>query len=723
MMQYICWVLCLNSITVTIGIAIILLFWKRAESTFTVRAWKSICIFMLIRLLVIVPGFGEISLSPDKQAQEITEDRLPNTETVSSEQIIANADADTKQESPVIVSENTNVVKQAPVPLEENSRKINSETVFAFVLVLYLLVALLRIVYAFISYVVLCRRLGRPDKMINDIRVIELLYDILGEYGIAKKVDVYYSEEISSPFISGYDDPFIILPKADYTLEQYEFIFRHECMHLKKRDMLPKMLLYIAQSFHWLNPFVHIFCRMVNDYLEECCDYYVVEGKDIQYRKAYCYSVLDVLEKSMNKNTGNLVGAVSLNGGKTTMKKRMNRVLSVSVKKNKWLLLIGLYCMTVISALLVGYQQVPDEVKERMESYGKGGQTEVSYCTIEELRNASIEELGHVPHNLKLPDKVDFSGIESIGTPVLKRLEDYDENKEKIAELFEVKEPEWSFVDGYSYGTSNCYVYSGEDAYLRIDENGEISYYDEEECDYDERLRTVERIHLNREECPQMICKLKSGQIPLSEMLEKTQEWVDGCEILQDEFDYELRTVCVKKKPDRTHLVAALFQRMYKGVGLNYLADQDDGYDITACSQVDLNFAEPDKPYYFCNYTPVYIVEENPIDEVIDFQSAVHLVEEKFSRFGRVKVCEIRVEYMICAEQSENENDNIYREVYRAGAVFHTKPVYSFLIKVGKIDDDMERFGISEKEEYVYVNVDMTDGTVITNSVIRNFHH
>ncbi len=388
------------------------------------------------------------------------------------------------------------------------------------------------------------------------------------------------------------------------------------------------------------------------------------------------------------------------------------------------LVLFVIFCVLFL-VLPAGCQQVPDEVKNRMENYGEGGQiekTEVSYCTIEELRNAGIEELDHVPGNLKLPKKVDFSGVESIGTPVLKRLEDYDENKEKIAELFGVENPEWNYVDGHDYNTSNWYEYKGKDAYLAVDENGEITYINKQVYDEDERLRTVERIHLNREECPQMTCNLKSGQIPLSEMLEKTQEWVDGCEILQDDFDYEIRTVCVKKKPDRTHNVVLLVQRMYKGVGLNYLAEDDYGDDSAMIpyegSRVVLDFAEPDKPYFLYNYTPVYVVEEEPVDEVIDFQSAVNLVEEKLSGFGRVKVCEIRIEYMIYAEKSENENDNKDRE----GAVLHAKPVYSFLIEFGKVDDAAERSDIFEWDEYVYVNVDMTDGSVITNFEERDFH-
>ncbi len=235
-------------------------------------------------------------------------------------------------------------------------------------------------------------------------------------------------------------------------------------------------------------------------------------------------------------------------------------------------------------------------------------------------------------------------------------------------------------------------------------------------------MHTVERIHLNREECPDMTCNLSSGQIPLPEMLEKTQEWVDGCEILQDEFDYKFQVVCVKKRADRTHNVALSVQRMYKGVGLNYFARYDELDDSDTKfyegSWVVLNFAEPDKPYFLFNHAPVHVVEEEPVDEVIDFQSAVNLVEEELSGFSKIEVCEIRVEYMIVPPKSENEDNNTAKE----GAVLHTKPVYSFLIEFGEVDDAAEMLNVFERDEYVYVNVDMTDGSVITNFERRNFH-
>ena len=59
------------------------------------------------------------------------------------------------------------------------------------------------------------------------------------------------------------------------------------------------------------------------------------------------------------------------------------------------LILFVIFCVLFL-VLPTGCQQVPDEVKNRMKNYGEGGQiekTEVSYCTVEELRNAGVTRM------------------------------------------------------------------------------------------------------------------------------------------------------------------------------------------------------------------------------------------------------------------------------------------------------------------------------------------
>lgn len=377
-----------------------------------------------------------------------------------------------------------------------------------------------------------------------------------------------------------------------------------------------------------------------------------------------------------------------------------------------------------ILCLLAGCQQTPDEVLERMENYGHGKQIEKSeedYCTIEELRNARIEDIDHVPDNLELPQQVDFSGIESISNLTLKRYENYGMHKDDIAALLDVKNPNWIMEEG----DSKWYEY--EDAerkiYLAVDENGEVVYIGNdlyEDTEEEENPPTIERIYLNREECPTITCKMKDEEILLPDLINYMDKWIDNCEYFQDEFEYEVKTVFVKEKEDKTNRVSMVLQKMYKGVGLNYIAFGNGGWDMKSLAytgtELDITIDELGKPSFLSDETKVYIEKEEPIEEVLTFNSAVNLVEETLSGFSKIEVCEIRVEYMIRAEMWENEENN----TSIPGAVFHTTPVYSFLIEFPEEYDDT--LGILECNEYAYVNVDMTDGTIITNFKDRSFH-
>lgn len=372
--------------------------------------------------------------------------------------------------------------------------------------------------------------------------------------------------------------------------------------------------------------------------------------------------------------------------------------------------------------LLAGCQQAPDEVLERMENYGKESPIEEvqqeGYCTVEELREAAIDDIDHEPDNLELPSQVDFSGIESIGLLTVKRYEDYEENKENVAEFFGVDIPEWEMV-----GEENqWYQYSDADIYLAVDDNGEISYICGESYDNlsnEQWLTIVSQVHLGREDCPELTCRLEDGDIRLSDVLKNMQEWVDENELLQDEFDYELRTAYVGEKPDGGNMVDMTFQCMYKGVGLSYIAFGNGGMDMKSLPYigpaVTIAVDDMSSTSFYVDQDRVYVAEETPLERVVDFKSAVELVEQKLAGFSRLKVCEIRAEYFIRAEVGENPDNN----QSMAGAVLHARPYYCFFIEV---DVDDTTLGSREGNRYVYVCVDMEDGSVMTNFEEMNFH-
>lgn len=71
------------------------------------------------------------------------------------------------------------------------------------------------------------------------------------------------------------------------------------------------------------------------------------------------------------------------------MKKRMNRILNVPVKKNKWRLLIGLYFMIGVSVFLVGCGESSDD--KNSDGTTKEDVAESLTTEVEEIKGTKIK--------------------------------------------------------------------------------------------------------------------------------------------------------------------------------------------------------------------------------------------------------------------------------------------------------------------------------------------
>ena len=104
-------------------------------------------------------------------------------------------------------------------------------------------------------------------------------------------------------------------------------------------------------------------------------------------------------------------------------------------------------------------------------------------------------------------------------------------------------------------------------------------------------------------------------------------------------------------------------------------------------------------------------------DKVIDFDSALKLVEEKMTGFNRLRVVEVRVEYVL-----KPVYDYGKESAYDEGIIMEARPVYTFLIPQEYEVNDYA-YGTSEEANgLVYINVDMLDGTVTDNFAANSFH-
>ena len=137
-----------------------------------------------------------------------------------------------------------------------------------------------------------------------------------------------------------------------------------------------------------------------------------------------------------------------------------------------------------LAVCLAGCQKTPDAVKERMSGYGENAQKntgEASYCTVEELRETDVGSLDLALDNMKLPDGIDFSGVEDVCVLELSTSEGYvteedTENRDKIMGLFGIKADSLENQDSDAKGYGETYNSGTDGKYLAICENGFVLY-------------------------------------------------------------------------------------------------------------------------------------------------------------------------------------------------------------------------------------------------------
>ena len=110
------------------------------------------------------------------------------------------------------------------------------------------------------------------------------------------------SDRITTPVAVGIAKPRIILPKTmdmdDKRLMQY--VLTHEYTHIRRFDMLWKLLMAVALCVHWFNPLVWVMLVLMNRDLELTCDERVLRRFGADNKKAYAYSLIDMAQQRSN---------------------------------------------------------------------------------------------------------------------------------------------------------------------------------------------------------------------------------------------------------------------------------------------------------------------------------------------------------------------------------------------------------------------------------------
>ncbi len=122
-------------------------------------------------------------------------------------------------------------------------------------------------------------------------------------FDVQARLPVFVYDGIAGPLLYGYFKPYILLPHVNFSVEELSMVLCHEQMHHRRGDLWVKLLLLAANAVHWFNPMVYFAVRRANRDLEYACDEAVLQGMDLEFRKAYARTILKTMKGEEDENT------------------------------------------------------------------------------------------------------------------------------------------------------------------------------------------------------------------------------------------------------------------------------------------------------------------------------------------------------------------------------------------------------------------------------------
>ena len=171
-----------------------------------------------------------------------------------------------------------------------------------------------------------------------------MLSDTARDLGVSAP-EMIVCEAISTPAVTGLLRPRLLLPHERYDVQELRYILRHELCHLKRRDMLFKLVLLAANAMHWFNPIVYLMLRQADEDIELACDSAATDDLERAERAAYSRTLLAAVQSNVRA----LPATTCFGGTVERLKRRITNVLGAQKKRG-----LGVVALVLALTLAAG---------------------------------------------------------------------------------------------------------------------------------------------------------------------------------------------------------------------------------------------------------------------------------------------------------------------------------------------------------------------------------
>lgn len=265
--------------------------------------------------------------------------------------------AEKSGQSPAAVRD---TIIQRPVtnPEQKTTRYIPVTTILFYG---YLAGAAAFLLYQGVSYALFRRTVRRWKRDVSRADYASLLSDTARDLGVSAP-EMIVCEATSTPAVTGLLRPRLLLPHERYDVQELRYILRHELCHLKRRDMIFKLVLLAANAMHWFNPVVYLMLRQADEDIELACDSAATDGLELPERAAYSRTLLAAVQSSVRA----LPATTCFGGTVERLKRRITNVLGAQKKRG-----LGIVALVLALTLTAGCAVSWGNKNELSDPFGK----------------------------------------------------------------------------------------------------------------------------------------------------------------------------------------------------------------------------------------------------------------------------------------------------------------------------------------------------------------
>ena len=208
------------------------------------------------------------------------------------------------------------------------------------------------------------------------------------KHPLKRSLSIRQTETIAAPLSYGVIRPVILMPKNTEwkNIYQLRYVLEHEYVHIRRLDMLTKLIMIAAVCIHWFNPLVWVMYILFNRDLELSCDETVVRRFGMDIKSVYATALISMEEKKSGLTP--LCNSFS----KNAIEERIRAIMKIK-KTSKFAVIISAVLVICVTG---GFATSASSLEKKTETAQENGETTVSLNEVniredESLSSSDVE--------------------------------------------------------------------------------------------------------------------------------------------------------------------------------------------------------------------------------------------------------------------------------------------------------------------------------------------